>query len=330
MLFFMFFIAAGVVIFSAIQVTKYVTAYNQKTNVSAGFVGLILFSLITSLPELITSAYSVVLGQPLMSFGNILGSNAFNILILTVLNLFFLKKRLFNNISKTNKYTLLLIILLNGIVLLGLYYPIVLPIPFINISLSSAVILIIYILVLIYSYKSGDEPEDDEQESTLAHLELKQIFARGMAFVFIMILFSLFMTKISDRIVLTYPQIGATLAGTLLLAVATSLPELVTTYSLCKMGSANVAVAGIIGSSLFNFTVLFVVDSLTIRMSVFEEAAISNEIGVLKTLVLLGISLSVFLSIYFQLAEKLKKVMYILMSLGLVAIYFYFIQRMFV
>lgn len=329
MLFFAFFIAAGIVIFSAIRVTSYVTAFNQKINVSAGFVGLVVFSLITSLPELITSSYSVILGQPLMSFGNILGSNAFNILILTVLNLVFLKKRIFNAVSKTNRNTMFLIIALNCIVLLGLYYPVTLPIPFFNISAVSGVIFLVYAGVLFYSYKFGEEEEEPAQSSSMQHLQLKQIFARGMFFILVMIVFSLAMTKISDRIVLTYPQIGATLAGTLLLAVATSLPELVTTYALCKTGHANVAIAGIIGSSLFNFTILFVVDLLTLRMSVFQEAQISPEIDILKLLVLLGIYLSTYLSVYFVLASKLKKVLYILMSAGLIASYFYFIQRMF-
>lgn len=328
MLFIVFFFAAACVIFSAIQVTNYVTAFNKKTDVSAGFVGLILFSLITSLPELITSAYSVVLGQPLMSFGNILGSNAFNILILTVLNLLFLKKRLFNTVSGTNRKTLLLILLLNVLVLLGLYFPWVLPIPFFNISLVSAVILLIYIGVLVYSYKYGEEGDEEVESTAHDHLELRQIFARGLFFVFLMILFSLFMTKISEQIVLTYPQIGATLAGTLLLAVATSLPELVTTYSLCKMGNANVAIAGIIGSSLFNFTILFVVDLLTLRMSVFQAATTSPEIGILRTLVVLGVCLSVFMSLYFALAKKLNTLFYILFSLGVVGLYLTFILRM--
>ncbi len=329
MLFVFFFLAASLVIYSAIQVTKYVTAFNEKTNVSAGFIGLVVFSLITSLPELITSTYAVILGQPLMSFGNILGSNAFNLVILAILNVVFLRKGIFKQVSKTNKITLLIIIALNLLTLLGLMFPVVLPIPLFHISLVSAIIFLIYAAVLFWSYKSGSEEEEEEpSNSPLSHLKIEQIFARGLCFIVLMILFSLLMTKISDQIVLNYPQIGATLAGTLLLAVATSLPELVTTYSLCKMGRANIAIAGILGSSLFNFTILFVVDLFTLRLSVFQEASLSPELAILRVLVFLGISLSVYFTLYFLIAKKLPKIIYALVSLGVVVIYLLFIKMM--
>lgn len=328
MLFVFFFLAASLVIYSAIQVTKYVTAFNEKTNVSAGFIGLVVFSLITSLPELITSTYAVILGQPLMSFGNILGSNAFNLVILAILNVVFLRKGIFKQVSKANKITLLIIIALNLLTLLGLMFPVVLPIPLFHISLVSAIIFLIYAAVLFWSYKSGSEEEEEPSNSPLSHLKIEQIFARGLCFIVLMILFSLLMTKISDQIVLNYPQIGATLAGTLLLAVATSLPELVTTYALCKMGRANIAIAGILGSSLFNFTILFVVDLFTLRLSVFQEASLSPELAILRVLVFLGISLSVYFTLYFLIAKKLPKIIYAMVSLGVVVIYLLFIKMM--
>lgn len=329
MLFISFIIAASFVVFSAIKVTRYVSAFNEKTNISAGFVGLIIFSLITSLPELLSSSYAAILGQPTMSFGNILGSNVFNLLILSVINLLFISKRVFDNVSKENKNTLLVIILLNVLTLVGLFFPVNLPIPFFNISLVSSIIFIVYSIVIYRSYKNESISEEESEDSGLSHLSLNEIIMKGLFFVVVMIIFSLVMTRISNQIVIRYPEIGATLVGTLMLAVATSLPELVTTYTLCKMGLANIAIAGIVGSSLFNFNILFLTDLISLKQSIFQQVFLSTDITILKVLVSLGIALSVYLSFYFKVAKKLPKVPYVLFSVGVIILYFYGIQFMF-
>lgn len=329
MLFLYFIFAAIFVVFSAIKVTRYVSAFNEKTTISAGFIGLILFSLITSLPELLTSSYALILGQPTMAFGNILGSNAFNLLILTVINLMFLKKRIFDKVSKDNQTTLHIILILNAIVLAGLFYPFTISSSFFHISVPSIIIFVVYAIVIYNSYKADESDTEEAESSGLEHLSLNQVVTRGMLYVGVMIIFSLVMTRISDLIVLTYPNIGATLVGSLMLAVATSLPEVVTTYTLCKMGHANIAIAGIVGSSLFNFNILFVTDLLSPNLSTFEQAHLAPDLLTLKLLVFLGMILAVLLTAYFKVAKRLNNVFYVLASLIVVGSYLYFIQAMF-
>ncbi|MFB4165268.1 hypothetical protein ACE1TI_16020 [Alteribacillus sp. JSM 102045] len=55
-------------------------------------------------------------------------------------------------------------------------------------------------------------------------------------------------------------KLGGMLAGTILLAVATSLPELTSTLSAAVIGNADIAVGNGIGSILFNIFVLFLLD----------------------------------------------------------------------
>ncbi|SDK28384.1 sodium:calcium antiporter [Sediminibacillus albus] len=55
-------------------------------------------------------------------------------------------------------------------------------------------------------------------------------------------------------------KLGGMLAGTLLLAVATSLPELTATGSAAVIGNADIAVGNGLGSIIFNFLVLFILD----------------------------------------------------------------------
>ena len=56
--------------------------------------------------------------------------------------------------------------------------------------------------------------------------------------------------------------IGRLLAGSLFLAVATSLPELTVDISAVRIGTTDIAVGDLLGSSLFNFLILAVLDCL--------------------------------------------------------------------
>ena len=55
-------------------------------------------------------------------------------------------------------------------------------------------------------------------------------------------------------------KIGGLLAGTILLAVATSLPELTATISASVIGNADIAVGNGLGSIIFNIFFLFLLD----------------------------------------------------------------------
>nr|WP_281270470.1 sodium:calcium antiporter [Saliterribacillus persicus] len=58
----------------------------------------------------------------------------------------------------------------------------------------------------------------------------------------------------------TETKMGGFLAGTILLAVATSLPELTTTVSASIIGNANIAVGNGLGTIMFNIFILFILD----------------------------------------------------------------------
>ena len=67
------------------------------------------------------------------------------------------------------------------------------------------------------------------------------------------------MTYLTD-IVADKLNLGKTFAGALFLGVATSLPELIASVTLCYRKTYNAAAGNIIGSNIFNFTILFVAD----------------------------------------------------------------------
>ncbi|MGP4077499.1 sodium:calcium antiporter [Halobacillus sp. K22] len=71
-------------------------------------------------------------------------------------------------------------------------------------------------------------------------------------------------------------KLGGVLTGTILLAVATSLPELTATISASLIGSADIAVGNGLGSVLFNIFVLFVLDLYFRKQRLFLRVAHSH------------------------------------------------------
>ncbi|WP_234400622.1 sodium:calcium antiporter [Virgibacillus senegalensis] len=92
-------------------------------------------------------------------------------------------------------------------------------------------------------------------------------------------------------------KLGGMLAGTLLLAVATSLPELTATVSAAAIGNADIAIGNGLGSIIFNFLVLFVLDLYFRKHKLFLRVSNNHFHTGLLSLILGGIA---GLAIYFR------------------------------
>ncbi len=86
------------------------------------FVGTLFIAAATSLPELAITVAAMRLGALNMAFANILGSNLFNIFILAIVDLFYLKKPILAQISMNHVISALSATMMTGIVIVGLLY----------------------------------------------------------------------------------------------------------------------------------------------------------------------------------------------------------------
>lgn len=257
-------ILAVLVIAISIRLSYYVDVLDQKSNLSAAFLGGVMLAAVTSLPELFTSiASTVFLQKSELVLGNILGSNLFNLAALSFVLLFCLRRLGRYDLMKSHRTVVfctvliffLLVIAANGL----------LELHFWGISWIS------YGIVLLYLYglrkMSGDTAEDERQEDNCP-LTVGQVMTRFVLFSIALVIFSILITFVTDAISLRY-GLGASLAGALFLGVATSLPELSSTIALAKLGNFNAMFGNILGSNLFNFFILFLADLLYTSGSIY-------------------------------------------------------------
>ncbi|WP_449366681.1 sodium:calcium antiporter [Virgibacillus xinjiangensis] len=91
---------------------------------------------------------------------------------------------------------------------------------------------------------------------------------------------------------------GGMIVGTILLAGATSLPEVTTSFSAVVIGNIDIAIGNMLGSNLFNLLILAVFDLLYRRRQLYHQAGRSHLFSaVLGLFLMLVVTLALFLRI---------------------------------
>ena len=241
-----FLVLAFLTIYTSIRLSFYGDVLAKESKIGAAFVGGLLIASITSLPEFVTSISAVVIDNPTLSFGDIVGSNMFNIFVLAVYNIYFFKSNFFRNTSK--RY------LIECIILLTDYLFIVLGCHNILVNIVSIILFFAYIVYTYFVFKSDNE-EDKQIEKKTKHIVLKFIITAVF-----MVFLSVLLTYQADKISHLYPKFSSSSIGAMLLGITTSLPEVVTTFALLKLNNFDMATSNMLGSNIFNFLVLAISD----------------------------------------------------------------------
>lgn len=268
-------------------------------------VGLTIVAMGTSLPEASVSITASLSGSNELSLSNVLGSNIFNLLmVIGISALVFcvtsdkdiIKRDLPVNLGLT---ALLLIMILNGVL-----------------SRVEGLILIVlmvsYILVLIKNAMKNRVEEENDEKLPVWKCLIFIVF--GIAAV---ILGGNFVVDSSTKIA-TSLGMSENLVGLTIVAIGTSLPELVTSVVATKKGETGLALGNAVGSCIFN--ILFILGA-----SALLSPLTANLENIIDIAILIGVSL--FFVVICNLCKKLTRTHGILCVLIYVAYTAYIIAR---
>lgn len=302
-LFIVYAIALGLVIFLSNKVARYTDIIEKRTKVSGALMGGIVLAGITSLPELVTSITSSFLGEPELVQGDIYGSNIFDICIIGVIMMFFAKLVKKTKISKANAKFVLYCIIITALIIievvLGVFAGVSLTIPYVNINALTIISIVLYFVAVfttpttkdIEQVRAGEHV--NVKEDTPKHL-LKPIIAKFVICAVLLVGVSIAITFLSNTIANEY-GLNKGLAGALFLGLATSLPEIVGSFTLVKVGNYDAAYGNIIGSCLFNFMILGLADIFYFGGTVFLTNLTTLYVCICMIVALFGMMLSYIL-----------------------------------
>ena len=309
---FIYAVLASLVVFLSIKLSNYVDLLDKKTKVSGALLGGILLAGVTSLPELFTSLTgTLIVGDNHLVLGNIMGSDFFDIMIFGVVYFLFFKKFTQGKVGKQHYLTCLFTALMliavtiaafvfnkNGW-LLGWFNP------------MSIVVIAIYVVSIILTPKT--EEKEEREEEVKSKLTVKQIWILLAVFSVILIGASISVTLVTDQIVENY-HIDGTFGGSLFLGVATSLPEVTATISLCKKKNFDAAYGDILGSCVFNIIILAIADALSFKaghLYTVTSESLMLMIGTAFTLLVVFLSIVFIKSKFFKDDIKSRIFLYI-------------------
>ena len=320
MIYLIYLALAIAVVLLSIKASVYVDLLDKNTKLSGAFIGGVLLSAVTSLPELLTSLSSTVwLKNPGLSLGNILGSNLFNMTIIAMLIILWTSNFKKSNISKSHSYTAWVTLAIYVAVALNMLN--IVNFEVVTISITSIIILVLYTLGVktMSNDDSGTADEFKDETAVTTSLSLKQIIIRFILVSIGLVISSILITYVTD-IIAARLNLGASLAGALLLGIATSLPELTSCVSLVKIGNFNVSVGNIVGSNLFNFLIIFISDVLFIGGTVYDFAESQT-----RNLVIFGIISTMLILTVLKIKDKVKnKYILSIPSIGIIISYLLF------
>jgi len=249
------------IVFLSIKLADLVDLLDKKTCISAVFIGSVLLAAVTSLPELFTSISAIlIVKDPQLVIGDILGSDIFNIMITSIYTIMFFTQFKKSDIHKWHLVSSLALLGMYGLSMYALLAPENLQLMLGDINFISVLLLLIYIVLMV------KQPKQDEVENiqeTDSKLTLKQIVWLFVGLGLLLIGVSIAITYMTAKIQVAIPWLNGTIAGAIFLGVATSLPEVISTFHLFKLKNLNAGLGNMIGSCTFNFLILAFADVIS-------------------------------------------------------------------
>lgn len=227
-------------------------------------IGLTIVSIGTSLPELFVSVTSAINEHSDMALGNVIGSNVCNLLLILGLSATIRPLRFKRETRLIEIPMCLLLTIIFGVICNT------------NTSISkteSVILMILFVLFIIYTIFMGIKGEKFEKETEKEgqnEQEKKIYLVKDFIYIILGIIGLKFggdFVVENATIIAEYFNISEQIISLTIVAIGTSLPELVTSVVAAIKGNSDISIGNIIGSNIFNMALIIGVSAFIHPMS---------------------------------------------------------------
>ena len=253
-------------------------------------IGLTIVAFGTSAPEFAVSIKSIVSGSTDIVLGNVIGSNIMNILLILGTSALFKPLIVKSNTIKKELPIMILITSLFVVLLSDNIFDKDIPNAF---TRSDGIIVSLFFLVFLYyliAITKNRKIDDGEYKK----MNLSKAFFFTFAGIGMIIIGSNFVVN-SAVIIALFLGVSEKLISLTIVALGTSLPELVTSLAATRKGECDIAIGNIVGSCIFNIGIV-----IGIPVAIFGGI---NQIS-FNTLDILVMLLSVLILFVFSYTGK--------------------------
>jgi cation:H+ antiporter len=311
----------ALIVFSGAKLSRYGDILAGKTGLGRTWIGVVLMASVTSLPELITGLSSVTYGGvPDIAVGDALGSCAFNLLILALLDVLHRPLPLSTRAHHGHTLSAGFGILLLGIASMGLFLgERSLPIGWIG--GYSLLLLGVYLVAMrmihmfekkriaAFAKERSEEPGYDEIRMRSAVLNF--VLHAGI------IILAASVLPLVGKGIADSTALGQTFVGNIFIATSTSLPEVVVCLAALRMGAVDLAIGNLLGSNIFNVGLILAADDFFyLPGPLLSHVDPSHAVSAISTAIMAAIAV-----IGFTYRAERKRLWLAWDSIGMVAVY---------
>lgn len=291
-----------VILFTGTRLSRYGDIIAARTGVGGVWVGLVLLAGVTSLPELVTGLSAIwVVDAPDLAVGSVLGSTVYNLVIIAVLDFIYRPGTIYSGIQHGHSisagFGVVLLGTAAGAIFLQHRFPAIGIGPIGPYAIAAPVIYLIAMRsVFIF------ERRVDEVVVVVGLAErqvgISEATKRGLTRISLLFTLNAVVLVVAAT---ALPVIGETLAeamgweetfvGTIFLALATSVPEVVIAVQAVRIGAVDLAIGGVLGSNLFDMLILAIEDVAYVKGPILAAASEQNVLTAIAALTMTGIAI---------------------------------------
>jgi cation:H+ antiporter len=263
-----FLVAGAVVVVAGTTLARSGDQIATQTGLGGLLVGMLLMAGATSLPEIATDMSAALEGAPDLAVGDLFGSSMANMAILAFIDLAH-RGRVWPSVGLGHARLASIAIGLTAMAVLAILVPSGIAIGWVG--LDTILIVAAYVAAAAWMSRSGGEGSRARESSgeilaptgwsgpEEARHSLRYEVARFGAAALAILVAAPFLA-LSGKGIADETGVGQTFLGAMLLAITTSLPELVASLAAIRIGAYDLAVGNLFGSNAFNMTILFAAD----------------------------------------------------------------------
>ena len=272
----LFFLILGLIllVFGSNYLLKSSVDLSLKYNISKVVIGLTVVSIATSAPELLISISSVLKNSSDIAISNVIGSNIANFGLVLGLALFFSKIKISKNIINQDWNFLMIVSVI---------------FTFFALSKSEVdrieggVLFSLLILSLVYVFKKS---KGDENEKKIIYNSNSKLILTIFISSIMLYLGSEFFVE-SSIYFADYFGVSERIIGLTIVAIGTSLPEVVTTLVAVFKKELDISVGNIIGSNIFNILAVVGLTSIVKPLEITNVENLQFDLSVMFFVMLL-------------------------------------------
>ncbi len=229
----------------------------RKFHIPQIIIGLTIVSIGTSMPEMFVSLTSSVEGYSDMAMGNVIGSNVCNLLLILGLSTV-IRPVKFQKETRLIEIPMCLGISIVFMILCNIGEGIT--------RMDGIILLTLFAIFITYTIIMGLKGEKFDKEDEEEPKEIKEIAIwKSILYVILGVVALKFggdFTVDNAVIIANHFNISEQIISLTILAIGTSLPELVTSVTAAIKGNSDIAIGNIIGSNIFNM--LFIIGTTSL------------------------------------------------------------------